>query len=479
MNPFSQALDRATGARPIPGNLVQHMAISSDALDTMLEMIASAQRTVHFENYIIHDDDTGRRFAAAWALRARAGVRVRVLYDAFGCLGTGSRYWRELRTNGVDVRPFRPIWTSRPTEAFSRDHRKLLVVDGEQAMAGGLCIGNEWAGDPADGRPSWRDTMVKVCGPAVAALDAGFSRMWARAGRPLPENETTPAPEECGPTAVRVVEGFPGQSRIYRAVQLLAAAVTERLWITDAYMVAPPPLYAAFVDAARSGVDVRLMLPGTSDLPVVRSFTRAGYRELLHAGARIFEYRGPMLHAKTFVGDHEWARVGSSNLNVSSLFGNYEIDLVAEHDVLTATLATQFLHDMAQSREIVLMARRRLPLPPRLVDTVAVPQPVQAGVPSEPPRHPRLPRPTPLPRHKRSLRERRAVVVVALMRVAGGARRMLAGIAAAFFLVAGVMLILFPVVASTALAVGALASSLWLAGVAVARRRRRRESDVG
>ena len=478
MNPFSRALDRATGARPIPGNLVRHMAISSDALDTMLEMIASAQRTVHFENYIIHDDDTGRRFAAAWALRARAGVRVRVLYDAFGCLGTGSRYWRELRTNGVDVRPFRPIWTSRPTEAFSRDHRKLLVVDGEQAMAGGLCIGNEWAGDPADGRPSWRDTMVKVCGPAVAALDAGFSRMWARAGRPLPENETTPAPEECGPTAVRVVEGFPGQSRIYRAVQLLAAAVTERLWITDAYMVAPPPLYAAFVDAARSGVDVRLMLPGTSDLPVVRSFTRAGYRELLHAGARIFEYRGPMLHAKTFVGDHEWARVGSSNLNVSSLFGNYEIDLVAEHDVLTATLATQFLHDMAQSREIVLMARRRLPLPPRLVDTVAVPQPAEAGVPSEPPRHPRLPRPTPLPRHKRSLRERRAVVVVALMRVAGGARRMLACIAAAFFLVAGVMLILFPVVASTALAVGALASSLWLAGVAVARRRRRRESDV-
>ena len=478
MNPFSRALDRATGARPIPGNLVRHMAISSDALDTMLEMIASAQRTVHFENYIIHDDDTGRRFAAAWALRARAGVRVRVLYDAFGCLGTGSRYWRELRTNGVDVRPFRPIWTSRPTEAFSRDHRKLLVVDGEQAMAGGLCIGNEWAGDPADGRPSWRDTMVKVCGPAVAALDAGFSRMWARAGRPLPENETTPAPEECGPTAVRVVEGFPGQSRIYRAVQLLAAAVTERLWITDAYMVAPPPLYAAFVDAARSGVDVRLMLPGTSDLPVVRSFTRAGYRELLHAGARIFEYRGPMLHAKTFVGDHEWARVGSSNLNVSSLFGNYELDLVAEHDVLTATLATQFLHDMAQSREIVLMARRRLPLPPRLVDTVAVPQPAQAGVPSEPPRHPRLPRPTPVPKHKRSLRERRAVVVVALMRVAGGARRMLAGIAAAFFLVAGVMLILFPVVASTALAVGALASSLWLAGVAVARRRRRRESDV-
>jgi len=479
VNPFSRALDRATGARPIPGNIVRHIASSHDALDTMLEMIASAQRTVHFENYIIRNDDTGRRFAAAWAQRARAGVHVRVLYDAFGCLGTRGRYWRELRSNGVDVRPFRPIWTSGPIEAFSRDHRKLLVVDGAEAMTGGLCVGDEWAGDPADGKPSWRDTMVKVCGPAVAALDAAFGRMWARAGRPLSENETSPAPEECGPTAVRVVEGLPGQSRIYRAVQLLAAAVTERLWITDAYMVAPPPLYAAFVDAARSGVDVRLLLPGTSDIPIVRSFTRTGYRELLHAGARIFEYRGPMLHAKTFVGDHEWARVGSSNLNVSSLLGNYELDLVAEHDGLTATLATQFLHDMAQSREIVLMARRRLRLPPRLVDTVAVqPSPSRPSPPALPQPPTPVEAPLPVPQHKRSLRERRVVITVALMRVAGGARRMLAGIAAVFFLVAAVMLILFPVVASTALAVGALASSLWLAGVAVARRRRRRESDV-
>ncbi len=372
MNPFSRALDRATGARPIPGNIVRHIAVSSDALDAMLEMIAGAERTVHFENYMIHDDATGRRFATAWADRARAGVRVRILYDAFGCRGTSRAYWRALRSAGVDVRPFHPIWTSGPIAAFSRDHRKLLVVDGEKAITGGLCIGDEWAGNAAAGRACWRDTMVAVCGPAVAALEGAFGRMWARAGRPVPEGETTAAAEECGPSAVRVVEGFPGQSRIYRAVQLLAAAVTERLWITDAYLVAPPPLYAAFVDAARSGVDVRLLLPGTSDIPFVRIFTRGGYRELLHAGARIFEYRGPMVHAKTLLGDHEWARVGSSNLNVSSLLGNYELDLVAEHDGLTATLATQFLQDMAQSREIVLMARRRLPLPPRLVAATEV-----------------------------------------------------------------------------------------------------------
>lgn len=451
--------------------MLRHIAISSDALAAMLEMIGGAQRWVHFENYIVHDDDTGCRFATAWAERARAGVSVRVLYDAFGCRSTSAAFWRELKSYGVDVRPFRPILTSGPIAAFSRDHRKLLVVDGEKAMTGGLCIGDEWAGDPSDGRECWRDTMVVVCGPAVTALEGAFARMWARVGTPLPDHEgAPPTADECGPSAVRVVEGFPGQSRIYRAVQLLAAAVTERLWITDAYLVAPPSLYAGFVDAARGGVDVRLLLPGTSDIPIVRIFTRSGYRELLHAGARIFEYRGPMLHAKTLIADHDWARVGSSNLNFSSLLGNYELDLVAEQDGLTTTLATQFLHDMAQSREIVMMARRRLPLPPRLVDTVAVypPHGISAAPGSQP-----LPAP-----HRRSLRERRVVAAMALMQATSGARRMLAGVAATAFALVGVALILFPLTAGAVLAVAALAASMTLAGYALARRRRRRDSDA-
>jgi len=464
-HPFSRALDRATGARPIPGNILRHIAGSADALDAMIEMIAGARRTLHFENYIIHDDRTGRRFGAALAERARAGVRVRLLYDAFGCRSTTNGFWRELRRAGADVRPFRPIWTSGPIDVFSRDHRKLLVVDGNKAMTGGLCIGDEWAGDATAGQLPWRDTMVVVCGPAVAALEGAFARMWSRTGPPLPEDEAHPPPEECGPSAVRVVEGLPGQSRIYRAVQLLAAAVTERLWITDAYLVAPPALYAAFVDAARSGVDVRLLLPGTSDIPLVRTFTRGGYRELLHSGARIFEYRGPMLHAKTLLADHDWARVGSSNLNVSSLLGNYELDLIAEQDGLTTTLATQFLHDMAQSREIVLQARRRLP--PRLVDTAAVLSST-APITSPPPPSP----------YKRSLRERQAAAAVAIMQAASGARRMLAGAAAAVLAIVSVLLILLPTVTSAVIAVGAFATSLGLAGYALARRRRRREGDA-
>jgi len=428
---LARALDRASGARPIPGNALRHLPDSAAALDAMLALIASARRTVHFENYIIRGDRTGRRFAAALAERARAGVRVRVLYDAFGSLGTRRRFWRELRRAGADVRAFRPLWTSGPFELLSRDHRKLLVADGGEAMLGGLCIGDEWAGDPARGRMPWRDTMVSVRGPAVAALDRTFARVWARAGPPLPEADLAPAPPARGSSVVRVVDGGPGLSRAYRAVQLLAAAV----------------------DAAKSGVDVRLLLPGTSDIPVVRTFTRIGYRDLLRAGARIFEYRGPMLHAKTIVADREWARVGSTNLNVSSLLGNYELDVLADCDSLSEALAAQFRHDQAQSREIVLMERRRLPA--RLV---------RATAPVAPP-------------HKRSRRELRAAAVVALVQVAGGARRMLAGAAAGVLAVAGTLLLLFPTVTGAALATVAFSAALGLAAYALARRRRRRQTD--
>jgi cardiolipin synthase len=455
---LARALDRAGAARLIPGNSVRHFADSPAALDAMLALIASARRTIHFENYIIRGDRTGHRFAAALAERARAGVRVRVLYDALGSMGTRRRFWRELRRAGAEVRTFRPLLTSGPFELFSRDHRKLIVIDGREAMMGGLCIGDEWAGDPEHGRMPWRDTMLSVCGPAVAALEGSFARVWATTGAPLPPDAVAAASEPCGSSALRVIDGVPAQSRAYRAVQMLAAAAQERLWITDAYLVAPPPLYAAIVDAAKSGVDVRLLLPGTSDIPVVRNLSRIGYRDLLRAGARIFEYGGPMIHAKTLVVDREWGRVGSTNLNISSLMGNYELDIVAECDSVTEALAAQFRHDTAQSREIVLRERRRLPA--RLAHAPA-PAPLSAATP-----------------HKRSRRDLQAVAAIALVQVAGGARRMLAGAAATTLAVVGGLLLVFPTAMTIALATAALTSSLLLAAYALARRRTRRRTDA-
>src|SRR5207244_3322652 len=167
----------------------------------MLAAIAAARRWGHCENYSVGDGATGRRFADALVERARSGVRVRVLYEALGSFGTSRRYWRRLTQAGVEVRAFHPLLTRDPLDVFARDHRKLLVTDGSWAMTGGLCIGNEWAGDPARGRRPWRDTMVAVTGPAAAAPDAAFARPWRRGvpavgsppGTCPPRRRSTPA----------------------------------------------------------------------------------------------------------------------------------------------------------------------------------------------------------------------------------------------------------------------------------------------
>lgn len=458
-NDLHVALDRATGTRAIAGNAITHLPDSPAALDEMLRCIASAERSVHLENYIIRNDETGRRFAEALIERARAGVTVRVVFDALGSLGTGARFWRGLTDAGVEVRRFHPLLALRPFDIISRDHRKTLVVDGACAIVGGLCIGNEWAGDAARGRQPWRDTMLSIRGPAAIALQRAFNQTWSRVGPPLPVEEFVTSAEAVGTSSVRIVAGTPGKARVYRAAQLLAGVAAERLWITDAYLVAPPPLFAALLDAARAGVDVRLLVPGSSDILVIRTATRAGYRELLHAGVRIFEWSGPMLHAKTLVADRRWARVGSSNLNASSLLTNYELDVLAECDQLTQVLAAQFRHDLAHSREIVLKARRYM----RRHALIGAPAAAE-GAPPRP--------------HKRSRYELGSAAVLVVGRVAGGLRRAIAGAAALTLTVASALLLAFPRVMGVILAAGAL----WLAlGLFVygTQRRRAREAEDG
>src|SRR5439155_60639 len=220
------------------------------------------------------------------AARARAGVRVRVLYDALGSLGTSRGFWRRLRQAGVEVRAFHPLLSLRPFEVLSRDHRKLVVADGTHAMTGGLCVGDEWAGDPARRRLPWRDTMLAMSGSAVPALDRAFGRVWRRAGVPLPPDELVGSVDAAGGCTARVVEGVPGGARIYRAVQLLAAGAAQRLWITDAYLIPPSPLCAGAAReialvARRSGrLPARLMgTPATSGdaLTTTGEHKRSGY----------------------------------------------------------------------------------------------------------------------------------------------------------------------------------------------------------
>lgn len=347
-----RAFDRAAGGPAIPGNRVTLLQDGPEVFAAMLRLITEASRWIHFENYIIRDDETGGRFADALAARAREGVPVRVLYDWFGSMATPRRYWARLRAAGVDVRYANPPRVVKVMANVSRDHRKLVLVDGSRAVVGGLCIGNEWAGDPARGLVPWRDTAVEIAGPACLSLDQAFATVWRASGPELSSDEQARDVAPAGDAAVRVVVGEPGRERAYRVLEYLAAGCGHKLWITDAYLVPPPRIFTTLVEAARDGADIRLLVPGTSDVPFVRNLTRIGYRDLLRAGIRIFEWEGPMLHAKTAVCDGTWVRVGSSNLNASSLLGNYELDVVIRNEELARAMELQFRKDLTQSLEV-------------------------------------------------------------------------------------------------------------------------------
>lgn len=357
-----QAFSRAAGAPLVDGNAVRVLRDGAENYPAWLDAIAAARSFIHFDSYIVHDDRAGNQFADALIARARAGVTVRVVYDWVGALRASPRaFWYRLEDAGVQVRAFNPPVPWRPLAWLSRDHRKMLAVDGRIAYVSGLCVGDDWIDTP--GRPAWRDTGVEIAGPAVADVHEAFAEVWVAAGgAPLPEAERPPraalAPR--GDVALRVIGSTPATAAMLRLDALVAGLARERLWITDAYFVGLPSYVQALTAAAADGVDVRLLVPGASDLPVVRSLTRAGYRGLLAGGVRVFEWNGPMVHAKTAVADGQWARVGSTNLNLQSWMGNWELDVAIEDPGVAGALERMFEHDLTTATEVVLDPRRRV-----------------------------------------------------------------------------------------------------------------------
>lgn len=333
-----------------------------------LDAIGRARRFVHFESYIISDDATGAEFADALITRARDGVRVRVIYDWLGAVGKASRrYWARLRAGGVDVRCYNPPRWDSPFGWLSRDHRKSIVVDGEVGFITGLCVGQGWVGNPERRLEPFRDTGVEVRGPAVAEIEQAFADAWAMIGNPIPADEITSRETiaAAGPMAVRVVASVPTTAGLFRVDQLVAALARKRLWLTDAYFGGMTSYVQALRAAALDGVDVRLLLPGASDIPLLTPLSRAGYRSLLQAGVRIFEWKGTMLHAKTAVADGHWARVGSTNLNIASWFGNCELDLVVENESFAGEMEAMYLRDLDYATEVVLNERQKVRAPRR------------------------------------------------------------------------------------------------------------------
>jgi cardiolipin synthase len=357
-----QAFSRTAGAPLVGGNAVRLLKDAAENFPAWLDAIRSAERSIFFESYIVGEDATGREFRDALAEKARAGVNVRVLHDWLGSPGKlVPGFWRPLLAAGASVRVFnRPRFDS-PLGWLSRDHRKSICVDGRVAYVSGLCVAAAWLGDPAKGKDPWRDTGVEIRGPAVADVERAFAQVWAASGAQLGNDELTdPALiPPAGDVNLRVVASAPATAGLMRLDQLIASIARLRLWLTDAYFVPVSAYVQALCAAARDGVDVRLLVPGASDIPIVSPLSRSAYRPLLAGGVRVFEWNGTMLHAKTAVADGRWARVGSTNLNLASFVGNYELDVAVEDAGFAAVMEHQYRDDLTHATEIVLQRRRR------------------------------------------------------------------------------------------------------------------------
>jgi len=364
----SRAYSRIADAQQSNGNHAKLLRDGTETYPAWLAAIAAAQHTIDLENYIIQDDGVGQRFANALVTAAINGVKIRILYDWLGCLTRSkSKFWSQFDHPNIQRRAYNPPHPLAPLSWISRDHRKVLVVDHKIAFTGGLCIGHNWTGgpdpkNPAKIIPPWRDTAVQIEGPAVAHIAAAFEDSWEAAGaKTLPKGEPLPnldiQSSEPG-LNISVIAGRPTALRLYRLEQLVAEIAEENLWLTDGYFVATTAYVRALANAARAGIDVRLILPGSSDWPLVGALSKTSFRPLLEAGVRIFEWNGPMVHAKTAVADGIWSRIGSSNSNLASWVSNRELDVTITDANFAAEMESMFEQDMQNCTEILLRPGR-------------------------------------------------------------------------------------------------------------------------
>ncbi len=353
---IDESFERVTDAPLIGGNSIRLLVDAAENYPAWMNAIRSAEDRIYFESYIIHDDEQGRIFADALIEKAQQGVEVKLIYDWMGGFSTSRRFWKRLMQGGVDVRCYNPPRLSDPLGVLSRDHRKCLVVDGRIAFVSGLCVGQDWVGNPSTNTPPWRDTGVEVTGPAVADVEHAFADVWATMGPRIEPERLAKRSDipDAGTSNVRIVKSAPSGAHIYRFDQLLAAAARETMWLTDAYFVGVPSYLQAMRSAAIDGVDVRVLVPQATDIAIIRDTTRSTYRSLLESGIRVFEWNGTMVHAKTAVFDGRFSRVGSSNMNIASWFGNYELDVIVEDEDFGSQMNEMFLRDLENSTEIVL-----------------------------------------------------------------------------------------------------------------------------
>lgn len=359
----------------VEGNHVTLLRDGAAAFPPMLAAIDSAREQVLLEMYWFDSDRTGRRFAEALKAARARGCEVAVVYDALGSITADGGMFQDLRDHGVLVRDWNPVapWRQRfaADRLTRRNHRKLLIVDAQVAFTGGFNFADHWLPDPARGVAAWREDVVQIEGPVLAPLVSAFQETWWRVGgKPL--QAITQLGGTAGQHRVQVLGEAHSRQRheISRAYRRRIEAATERAWITNAYFVPDSGVVRALRRAAKRGVDVRILVPAISDIPMARLASRARWETLLRAGVHIFEWQHRVLHSKSAVIDGKWSTLGSFNLDYISFNLNLELNVAIEDREFATTMERSFQRDLENSIEIHLEEFRHRPLGMQMLEAI-------------------------------------------------------------------------------------------------------------
>ncbi len=391
------AIEQAIAETPlVAGNKTRLLRDGEETFRAMFAAITAAKDHVHLEYYILEDiESDGMRLSDLLVSKARAGVAVHVIYDSFGSSNTPDAFFEKLAAGGVKLLSFNPVNPLKAKHGYKpndRDHRKILIADGRIGIVGGINlsttyistggrgVGKSGQGGGAGGRvtaeaaDSWRDTDLEITGPAVRQLQTLFLKQWAaQHGPPLRHATFHPEMEEAGTEVVRIIGSTPDHHMPRYYVTFLSAIrnADKHIYVMAAYFVPPRALRRGLRQAARRGVDVRLLLPGKSDASIAVAAQRSYYSSFLRAGVKIYEVRDYIQHTKAVTIDGVWTAIGSSNLDHRSVLFNDEVDAVVLGTETADAMEKLFLEDSASAREITRAEWQKRPWKQRLYEFFA------------------------------------------------------------------------------------------------------------
>lgn len=354
------------GSPLVVGNKVELLIDGPTTYDAMFLAIENAKDSINMETFIIEDDEIGQRFAKLLTSKQISGVQVNLIYDSVGSLSTPKTFFVPLKESGVNVlefNPINPLYARKGWDVNRRDHRKLLVIDGQTAFVGGINISSVYSSGSfgksrsSKGDQQWRDTHLRVIGPVVSEFQKLFMATWVEQNGPeLATRNYFPEQTNKGNEVVRAIGSSPEEAYSQIYVTLLSAinSAETAISLTNAYFVPDPQLLTALKDAAQRGVDVRLLLPEKTDSVMVYYASRSFYDELLFAGIKIYERRDALLHAKTAMIDGVWSTIGSTNLDWRSFTNNQEVNAVMLGQDFALQMQTMFEKDLESSTLITL-----------------------------------------------------------------------------------------------------------------------------